>query len=124
MAAPWRSPYDLVCTALAFALGLCIGWLDLHATEVTVTIVALLAAGLLLGLLEPRAAWRWAALLAIGLPVMAVIGRLTGMQTPEPIKLDPLVTLVALGFALVGSYAGVVVRRGLEAFAGGGARSS
>ena len=122
MARSWRSPYDLFCTALAFALGLCIGWVDIHTTEVSVTIVALLGAGLVLGLLQPRAAWRWAVLLAIGLPVVEALGRLAGVRTAEPITLDPRVTLVALGFALVGCYAGVLVRRGLEGFAGGGAR--
>ena len=115
MAASWRSPYDLFCTVLAFALGLGTGWLDLHATEVVVTIVALLAAGMLLGLLQPRGAWRWAALLAIGLPILEASALLTGMRTAEPVKLDPRIALVALLFALVGSYSGAVVRRGLEA---------
>ena len=120
MAASWRSPFDLACTALALALGLGIGWLDLHTTEVTVTIVALLACGLLLGLLQPAAAWRWALLLALGLPIMEGFGRLTGMRTAEPIRLDPRVALVALAFALVGSYAGAMIRRGVEVIAGSG----
>ncbi len=124
MAAPWRSPCDLFCTMLAFALGLCVGWLDLHTTEVSVTIVALLAAGLLLGLLQPAAAWRWGVLLAIGLPALEAIAMLSGMRTAEPVKLDPRIALVALAFALVGSYSGALVRRALETVAGGGARSA
>ncbi len=118
MATSWRSPYHLFCSLLAVALGLGTGWLDLHTTEVGVTIVALLAAGLLLGLLQPAAAWRWAALLAIGLPIMAGVGLLTGLRTAEPIRLDPRVALVALGFALVGSYAGALVRRALASTVG------
>ena len=120
MAAAWRSPYDLFCTVLALVLGLGTGFLDLHTTEVSVTIVALLASGFLLGLLQPAAAWRWAILVAIGLPVMAAIGRATGMQTSEPIRLDPRVWLVALAFALVGSYAGALIRRAAAAAAGPG----
>jgi hypothetical protein len=120
MAASWHSPYDLGCTALALALGLGTGWLDLHATEVTVTILALLASGFLLGLLQPAAAWRWALLLAVGLPIMELVGRVMHVQTPEPIRLDPRVALVALAFALVGCYAGVLVRRGVTTFAGPG----
>jgi len=118
MAASWRSPYDLACTALALALGLATGWLDLHTTEVSVTIVALLASGLLLGLLQPAAAWRWSLLLALGLPIMAAFGRLVRMQTAEPIRLDPRIALVALAFALVGSCAGALIRRGVGAVAG------
>jgi len=76
-------------------MGLGIGWLDLHATEVFLTILALLLAGLLLGLLQPTAAWRWA----------------LRVRTAEPIRVDPRIALVAVAFALVGCYGGVVVRR-------------
>jgi len=106
-----------VCAALAVAIGLGIGWLDLHTTEVGVTALALLLAGLVLGLLQPKAAWRWAVLLALGLPVMAVVARLFRVRTAEPIRLDPRIALVALAFALVGCYSGVLIRRG-----GGGPR--
>jgi hypothetical protein len=98
-------------TALAVAVALGIGWLDLHTTEVTVTISALLLGGLVLSLLQPRAAWRWAVLLALGLPVMAAVGRLLRLRTADPIHLDPRIALVALAFALVGCYAGVAIRR-------------
>ena len=110
MKAAWRSPYDLACTALAVVLALAVGWLDVHTTEVTVTILALLASGLLLGLLQPVAAWRWALALALGLPVMAAVALATGVQTAEPARLDPRIALVALAFSLAGSYAGVLVR--------------
>lgn len=88
-----------------------IGWLDLHTTEVIVTVVPLLATGIALGLLRPKGAWRWAVLIALGLPVMAAVAILSGMRTAEPVQLDPRITLVALAFALVGSYAGALLRR-------------
>jgi hypothetical protein len=97
--------------ALATVLGLGIGWLDLHTTEVVVTILPLLLAGLLLGLLQPTGAWRWALLLAVGLPAMAVVARVLGVSTTEPIRLDPRIVLVAAAFALVGCYLGVAIRR-------------
>jgi hypothetical protein len=108
---PRNSRRNAVCTGLAVALGLGIGWLDLHATEVFWTILALLLAGLLLAFLQPTAAWRWAVLLALGLPAMALVGRLLRVRTAEPIHVDPRIVLVAVGFALVGCYGGVVVRR-------------
>ena len=119
MTGGWRSPYDLTCTALAVILGLAIGWLDLHATEVVVTILPLLGAGFLLGFLRPRAAWRWAVLLALGLPAMAAVALAMGLATAEPARLDPRIALVALAFALVGVYAGVLIRRTLDAVAPG-----
>lgn len=102
---------NAIVTALAVSISLGIGWIDLHTTEVSVTILALLLAGLLLGFLKPIAAWRWAVLLALGLPVMAVAGLVLHLRTAEPIRLDPLIVLVALALALAGCYTGVVVRR-------------
>jgi len=96
---------------VAVAVGLGIGWLDLHTTEVIVTVLSLLLAGLLLGLLQPKAAWRWAVLLALGLPVMACVGQQFHLRAAEPIRLDPRIALVALAFASVGCYSGVAVRR-------------
>ena len=66
----WRSSRDLACTALALVLGLFIGWLDLQVTEVIVTVLALVTSGLLSGLVQPAAAWRWAILIAIGLKIL------------------------------------------------------
>jgi hypothetical protein len=110
-----RSPrLNATCTALAAAIGLGIGWLDLQTTEVTVTILALLLGGLLLGLLEPKAAWRWPLLLALGLPAMAVVGDLLRVHTAEPIRLDPRVVLAALASASVGCSGGVGLRRVLS----------
>jgi peptidoglycan/LPS O-acetylase OafA/YrhL len=102
---------NLACTALAVLLGLGTGWLDLHTTEVTTTILALLAAGLLLGLLQPAAAWRWAVLIVLGLPVMAGVALLTDAQTAEPVRLDIRIVFIALLFALLGSYGGSLIRR-------------
>jgi hypothetical protein len=107
----WRSAHDLTCTIVALILGLAIGWLDVHTTEVAVTILALLTAGLLLGLLQPVAAWRWALLMVIGIPTMAAVARVSGMQTPEPAQLDVRIVLVTLVFASLGCYAGVLIRR-------------
>ena len=106
-----RSQYSAVVAALAAVLGLGIGWLDLRTTEVVVTILPLLLAGLLLGLLQPTGAWRWALLLAVGLPAMAVVARVLGVSTAEPIRLDPRIVLAATAFALVGCYIGVAIRR-------------
>ena len=106
----WRSPRDLACTVLAVILGLVVGFVDLHVTEVVVTVVALLTSGMLLGLIQPKGTWRWALLIAIGLPIMEFVAIRTGMQTAEPARLDPLIALVALVLAFLGTYLGVFMR--------------
>ena len=118
MSVLWRSPLDGGCAVLAALLGLAIGWLDIHTTEVSVTIVALLAAGLICGLLQPQAPWRWAVVIALGLPVVAAAARLARVVTPEPVRVDPRIALVAAVFALAGCYAGAIIRRAVSTIIG------
>jgi hypothetical protein len=80
---PRRSIYAIA----ALTLGLGIGWLNLRTTEVTVTILALLTAGLFLGWLQPSAAWRWAGLLVLGLPVMASLALWLGWRTNNDLRM-------------------------------------
>jgi NO-binding membrane sensor protein with MHYT domain len=110
----WTSPFDLFCTTLVLVLGLAIGWLDLHTTEVTVTILSLLGVGLLLGILQPVAPWRWAVLEVLGLPIMEGFAIVTGIPTAEPVQFDVRIVLVAFVFALLGSYAGAFLNRMLR----------
>jgi len=111
---PWQSHQDLACAALAFVLGLGIGWLDLQVTEVALTILSLLAAGLVSGLIQPAAAWRWAVLITAGLPIMATLSLAAGWQTAEPAGPDFRIVLVARAFALVGPYTGALIRRTVQ----------
>ena len=104
------STRNLSCVILSMIMGLFIGWLDLQITEVIVTILALLLCGLLLGLIQPRAAWRWASLIAIGLPMMEFIAIQFSLQTAEPVQFDIRIALVAWVFAMLGSYMGVFIR--------------
>lgn len=107
----WRSPRDFACTVFSVVLAVAIGWLDLHAAEVSITILALLIAGIFLGSFRPAAAWRWAILVSLGLPAMTTIARVFGLQTSEPARLDLRIMLAAFLFTLAGTYAGVFVRR-------------
>ena len=49
-------------------------------------------------------------LIAIGLPIMEFVAIKTGMHTAEPARLDPLIALVALVLAFLGTYLGVFMR--------------
>ena len=108
---------NLALSVLATGIGLAIGWLDLHVTEVMVTVLALLAGGFILGLLQPVAAWRWGVLMAIGLPVMEVLALAGGWQTAEPVHIDIRILLAALAFAMLGAYSQIFIRRVARALA-------
>ena len=104
------SSRDLLCIVLASAMGLFAGWLDMHDTEVAVTILALMIFGLLLGLIQPSTPWRWAVLIAIGLPIMTLAAIKFDFRSAEPVKFDFRGTLVALVFASMGAYIGAFIR--------------
>ena len=108
--ASWLSLYDITCSGIAIIFGIVIGWFDLHTTEVTVTIVSLLIAGIILGLLQPNRAWRWSVLIVLGLPAMVIYVHLIGLQTTEPSRIDIRIIFVSLMFALFGPYIGVLLR--------------
>ena len=110
--------HDVRYMILAFLLSLVIGWIDLQVTEVMVTILMLLSGGLLFGLIQPVAAWRWGILLVIGLPIMELAAMGLGFQTAEPVQVDLRITLVALAFTLLGAYSGVLIRNSLRNPAG------
>ena len=111
MRSSWRSPHDLGCTILALALGLGIGYVRLHTVDSPETIMALLGSGILLGVLQPAAAWRWALLLVVGLPITAGIARVAHVWTPFPA--DLYIPLFQLAFAIAGTYGGALLRRGV-----------
>ena len=108
------SPWDRVAMALAAVLGLGIGWLDIHTTELTVAITALLVAGVICGGLQPRAPWRWAIAIALGVPIVEAVAQMARAATPEPIRLDPRVWLVVAALAAAGCYLGAFVGRMLR----------
>lgn len=106
-----QSSRNFIYAILASTLGLIIGWIDLNVTEVSVTIFSLLTVGFLLGLFQPKSAWRWALLIAAGIPIMEIIAIKFALPTAEPVQLDPFVILVVLLFALAGTYLGVLIRK-------------
>jgi len=106
-----QSSRNLFSVIFAITLGIIIGWIDLQVTEVAVTILSLLIGGFLLGLLQQKSAWRWAFLITVGIPIMQIIAINFSLQTAEPVKLDPLVILIVLLFALIGTYVGVFMRK-------------
>ena len=70
--------------AIALALGLCAGWVDLHNDEVQATVLVLVVAAGTLGFLAPRAAVIAGLIVGLGVPLAHLYARLTGFQPPYP----------------------------------------
>jgi hypothetical protein len=103
--------------ALAAILGLGIAAFDLFAAggEVTpaATILLLVVAGGLFGLLRPQRPWRGALILGLALPAVHLVAHALGF--PDHVKPDTyaarlLMAPVAAAATLIGAYAGAFVR--------------
>ena len=94
---------------LALYLGLLVGLTDLRTDDPQLPALLLITFGLFLGFAQPKAAWRWALVLGLWIPVLGLIARAAGVTNAQ--FSDVLFSLVALVPALIGAYAGVLVRR-------------
>jgi len=94
---------------LALYLGLLVGLTDLRPDDPQLPALLLITFGLFLGFAQPKAAWRWALVLGLWIPVLGLIARAAGVTNAQ--FSDVLFSLVALVPALIGAYAGVLVRR-------------
>jgi hypothetical protein len=94
---------------LALYLGLIVGLTDLRTDDPQLPILLLITFGLFLGFAQPKAAWRWALVLGLWIPVLGVIARAAGVTNAQ--FSDVLFSLVVLVPAVIGAYAGVLVRR-------------
>jgi hypothetical protein len=94
---------------LALYLGLLVGLTDLRTDDPQLPALLLITFGLFLGFAQPTAAWRWALVLGLWIPFLGLIARAAGVTNAQ--FSDVLFSLVALVPALIGAYAGVLVRR-------------
>lgn len=98
-------------TSLALLCGLFAGWIDFQTTEIQATLLVVLIGSAALGFIQPRGAWRWAILIALGLPLAYSLFPLFGLLPKEQPNPGVYATLIALLPALVGAYGGVLIRR-------------
>jgi hypothetical protein len=103
--------YDWICAGAAVAVGVFAGQVDFHNDEPQAAVLVLLVLGSMLGFARPRHAWRWGIIAALGIPATYLIGRALGHRPvywPQP---NICATLIAIIPALIGAYAGVLVRK-------------
>ncbi len=89
---------------VASTLGLLIGWVDSRPTwdDTGMTVGAIILVAAALGLAHPARAWVWALLVGGWVPIIGLFQR------------NNYASLLALGFAFVGAYVGVLGRRVLR----------
>jgi hypothetical protein len=104
---------------LSLGLGLFAGYFDSHTEEVPFTLLLLLGCGVVLGVMQPAGAWRWALLLGASVFLFHALEWLVGYQPRYPAEPNIFITLFALAPAFIGVYGGVLVRRMLEQARGG-----
>ncbi len=94
-------PMQKVLAALALICGILIAFVDSRPTwdDTGITVMGLLAASGLLGILGPKRPWLWALLVGIWLPLYYIASRH---------NLSMLITLI---FPFCGAYAGMLFRR-------------
>ncbi len=104
----------VICAILALAAGLLAGAVDFNATEPQPAALMVLAFAGLLGFSQPRNAWRWAIIVALGLPLAHLTLRQLGFQSRDPVSPGEYATLIALIPAFIGAYGGVLIRRAIQ----------
>ena len=99
----------MVHLALAFFIGLLVGFIDGQGAEIQFTVLLLLTFGLFLGFLWAERPWLTALLLSVWIPVMA-IGKILAGAGSENLVSEGLASLMALLPAFAGVYAGRSIR--------------
>ncbi len=103
----------LLILALVLVFGLLTGYINLNATEVQSPIACILVFSFLAGGLQPKAAWRWALLIAISIPLSYFIGGAIHypiVDPPRSLGFDPKFLILIIP-ALVATYSGALFSR-------------
>ena len=97
---------------LAVVLGAAAGWLDVKVSDLMLTAVVVMIFTMTLGVLRPRAPWRWMVLVGAGVPVARLMAGWFLAQHSSRAEIYESF----LGFltGTVGAYGGSLMRRALQ----------
>src|SRR5579859_8153604 len=90
---------------LALAFGVLLGYIDLNSREVQLPMACLLLFSFTLGVLQPRAAWRWGVLMGLSLPIAYFVALALNYRAIDAPRY-PLSLAVLVIPALIAAYAG------------------
>lgn len=103
---------DLFVYAFAVLLGLAAGILEITINDLLVTAIFVIFATMVLAFMRPQRAWRWALLVAIFVPLFRLAAYLFLSQYSDRAQIWEAVFALVVG--IVGSYAGVLGRMGVD----------
>ncbi len=111
IAAKHQRSMDLLLIALAVLGAFLAGAVDFNNDEPQAAVIVIMAIAGLLGLIQPRKAWRWAIIVGLGVPSVYLIATALGYHSkgvPEP---GWYASLIALIPAFISAYAGALLRK-------------
>ncbi len=102
---------NLLFTGSAIAIGLITAGISviLRNWHWPLIMSLLFVSGILLGFLQPTAAWRWAVFVAVPVVLVFLVGRFL-----DSLSLNLLVVLPTFLPALIGAYAGILISKVLH----------
>jgi K+ transporter len=103
---------DLFVYAFAVLLGLAAGTLEITINDLLVTAIFVVFATMALGFVRPQRAWRWTLIVAIFVPLFRLAAYFFLNQQSNRAQIWESVLALILG--VVGAYAGVLGRRGVD----------
>jgi len=106
------SDRDTLVYVFAAAAGLFTGWVDIRVGDLLFTALLVVACCLILGVLRPRRAWRWVAIVGVCVPVAVVLGYL--VLTERPNRAQVWESFLAFFPGIAGAYGGSMMRQAID----------
>jgi hypothetical protein len=106
---PPMSRKSLVVLSLALVCSLLTGYVNVTATEVLPPMLCILLFSGLTGLLQPKGAWRWAALIGLSIPISTFVGLAINFHFVDAPPRYPITLVVLVISALIAAYLGVLL---------------
>ena len=94
----------------AFA-GVFAGWIDIKVGDLLFTALLVLAPCMMLGLMRPQRAWRWAVVVGICVPVVELLGYVVLAQ--KPYRAQIYESFLAFLPGIVGLYGGAMLKQAI-----------
>lgn len=106
---PLMSRQSLIVLSLALVFSLLTGYVNVTATEVQAPLLCILLFSGLTGLLQPKGAWRWAALIGLSIPASTFVGLAINFHFVDAPPRYPITLVVLVIPALIAAYLGVLL---------------
>jgi ABC-type multidrug transport system permease subunit len=107
-----RGGHDLPFYILAAFAGIGTGWVDVEVNDLLLTALLVLAACMLLGMLQPRRPWRWVLAVVVFIP-LTELAAFTIMAV-KPTRGQVYGSFLTALPGTAGAYGGAVVRRVID----------